>query len=79
MLGGDPAMMYAASAPLPPVDRWQYVEGWPSGYGWRESVELLEREKGEGGRPLRVVTTSYPLRPRRALSRRTLAGLSSIS
>jgi hypothetical protein len=45
-----------SSARLPAIDRWQYVEGWPSGYGWRESHELLAREEDESGRPLRVVT-----------------------
>jgi hypothetical protein len=45
-----------SSARLPEVDRWQYVEGWASGYGWRESHELLARERDASGRPLRVVT-----------------------
>lgn len=44
------------SARLPEVDRWQYVEGWASGYGWRESFELLARERDETAGPLRVVT-----------------------
>lgn len=30
--------------PLPPVDRGQYIEDWPSGYGTREIVDFLERE-----------------------------------
>jgi hypothetical protein len=46
----------SSSARLPEVDRWQYVEGWPSGYGWRESFELLARQKDKDARPLRVVT-----------------------
>ena len=45
-----------SSARLPALDRWQYVEGWPSGYGWRESFQLLAREKDGTARPLRVVT-----------------------
>ena len=45
-----------SSALLPEIDRWQYVEGWPSGYGWREAFELLVRERGGAARPLRVVT-----------------------
>jgi 4-amino-4-deoxy-L-arabinose transferase-like glycosyltransferase len=31
-------------APLPPIERWQYVEGWPSGYGLAEVVAFLDRE-----------------------------------
>jgi hypothetical protein len=45
-----------SSAPLPEIDRWQYVEGWPSGYGWREAFELVARESVGSSRPLRVVT-----------------------
>jgi len=30
-----------SQAPLPPVDRWQYVQGWPSGYGIPEAVLWL--------------------------------------
>ena len=42
-------------APLPPIDRWQYVEGWPSGYGWREAAELLRRELDRDPREMRIV------------------------
>ena len=30
-----------SQAPLPPVDRWQYVQGWPAGYGIPEAVLWL--------------------------------------
>ena len=33
---GDPSR-----APLPPVDKWQYVQGWSSGYGIPEAVRWL--------------------------------------
>ncbi|HLD27298.1 MAG TPA: glycosyltransferase family 39 protein [Patescibacteria group bacterium] len=29
------------SAPLPEIDKWQYVTGWPSGYGVKELVDYL--------------------------------------
>ena len=32
-------------APFPALDRFQYVTGWPSGYGSRESVEFLRAER----------------------------------
>jgi hypothetical protein len=31
----------AEKAPLPAVERWQYVSGWPSGYGTGELKEFL--------------------------------------
>lgn len=33
-----------ARAPLPSLDRFQYVTGWPSGYGSRDSVAFLRTE-----------------------------------
>jgi 4-amino-4-deoxy-L-arabinose transferase-like glycosyltransferase len=40
-----------ARAPFPALDRFQYVTGWPSGYGARESMAFLrgERERHPGG------------------------------
>ena len=32
-------------APFPSLDRFQYVTGWPSGYGSRDSVEFLRAER----------------------------------
>jgi hypothetical protein len=34
-----------ARAPLPALDRFQYVTGWPSGYGLRDSVTFLAAER----------------------------------
>lgn len=45
-----------ATAALPPMERWQYVEGWPSGYGWRESYEFLQRERLRHPGGIRVAT-----------------------
>jgi 4-amino-4-deoxy-L-arabinose transferase-like glycosyltransferase len=38
-------------APFPPLDRFQYVDGWPSGYGLRDSMKFLgaERARQPGG------------------------------
>jgi len=30
------------TAPLPEIDQWQYVTGWPSGYGVKELVNYLQ-------------------------------------
>ncbi|MDZ4229407.1 MAG: hypothetical protein U1C50_04120 [Patescibacteria group bacterium] len=30
------------SAPLPEIDQWQYVSGWPSGYGVKELTDYLQ-------------------------------------
>jgi hypothetical protein len=30
-----------STAPLPEIDRWQYVTGWPSGYGLKQLVDYL--------------------------------------
>ena len=40
---GDPR-----SAPIVPVDHWQYVTGWPSGYGLREVSDRLRAERRSG-------------------------------
>ena len=32
-------------APLPEIERWQYVTGWPSGYGLKELVEYLKSDQ----------------------------------
>jgi hypothetical protein len=40
MLLWDPAQ-----APIPGLDGFQYVWGWPSGYGWDEALRLLDRER----------------------------------
>jgi Dolichyl-phosphate-mannose-protein mannosyltransferase len=33
-----------AAAPLPRVERFQYVDGWPSGYGWDEAARFFRRQ-----------------------------------
>lgn len=35
-------------APLPATDRYQYVEGWPAGYGVREVVAKIEEDSRQG-------------------------------
>jgi hypothetical protein len=39
-----PLLRDARVAPLPRIDRWQYVEGWPSGYGLPETLGFLRPE-----------------------------------
>ena len=43
-------------APFPSLDRFQYVTGWPSGYGSRESVEFLRAERNRLPEGLVLVT-----------------------
>jgi hypothetical protein len=45
-----------ASAPLPAVDRFQLVDGWPSGYGWREAFERLRQERALHPEGIKIVT-----------------------
>ena len=45
-----------AQAPLSGLDRFQYVTGWPSGYGLRDSVAFLTRERARHPSGLLVVT-----------------------
>ncbi|MFQ5577075.1 MAG: ArnT family glycosyltransferase [Anaerolineae bacterium] len=45
-------------APFTPADRWQYVSGWPSGYGLPEAVVWLEQAAVRQGGAT-VVSISY--------------------
>jgi dolichyl-phosphate-mannose-protein mannosyltransferase len=45
-----------ARAPWPALDRFQYVTGWPSGYGLRESMAFLRSERQRSARGLLLVT-----------------------
>ncbi len=45
-----------ASAPLPAVERFQLVDGWPSGYGWREAGVRLRDERARHPEGLTIVT-----------------------
>jgi 4-amino-4-deoxy-L-arabinose transferase-like glycosyltransferase len=53
-----------AHALLVPFDRWQYVEGWPAGYGFPETVAWLKRAARRG--PV-VVACSFANPPGDAL------------
>jgi hypothetical protein len=45
-----------AQAPLPALDRFQYVTGWPSGYGARDSMAFLRTERARHPDGLLLVT-----------------------
>lgn len=45
-----------AQAPLPALDRFQYVTGWPSGYGARDSMAFLRTERARHPHGLLLVT-----------------------
>ncbi len=47
-----------SGAPLTPVDRWQYIVGWPAGYGLAESIDWLEQRVVADG-PVTVITTHH--------------------
>lgn len=36
-----------AFAPLPYIERWQYIESWPSGYGLKETAAYLQSQKAK--------------------------------
>src|SRR6185503_11842215 len=46
-----------AKAPLPGLDRFQYVVGWPSGYGVADTIEYLERRVRDHPEGITVVTS----------------------
>jgi 4-amino-4-deoxy-L-arabinose transferase-like glycosyltransferase len=45
-------------ATMPSVDRFQYVDGWPSGYGGRETVALVKGERARHPEGLTIVVRS---------------------
>jgi 4-amino-4-deoxy-L-arabinose transferase-like glycosyltransferase len=45
-------------APMPTVDRFQYVEGWPSGYGTRETVAAVQAVRARHPDGLTIVVRS---------------------
>jgi 4-amino-4-deoxy-L-arabinose transferase-like glycosyltransferase len=45
-------------ARMPAVDRFQYVDGWPSGYGVRETVALVKGERARHPEGLTIVVRS---------------------
>jgi hypothetical protein len=47
-----------ARARMPAVDRFQYVSGWPSGYGVRETVERVKEERARHPEGLTIVIRS---------------------
>lgn len=48
-------------ARMPSSDRFQYVDGWPSGYGTRDTVDAVRRERGLRPEGLTVVLRSRAL------------------
>ncbi len=48
-------------ARMPVIDRFQYVEGWPSGYGVRDTVALVKEERGRHSAGLTIVVGSRSL------------------
>ena len=43
---------------MPAVDRFQYVDGWPSGYGVRDTVALVKEERARHPEGLTIVVRS---------------------
>lgn len=48
-------MFNLKEASLPPIDRWQLLEGWPAGYGFNEAVAFFK----EYPRPCLIFTEEY--------------------
>ena len=60
-------------APLPAIERYQYVEGWPSGYGWRGAYDFLRLAGRRGGQGIAVLTEARnPTLPAYFLADRTV-------
>ena len=55
-------------ASLLPVERLQYINGWPSGYAVREAFQFLQKEAALSRQGINVVTTEYGGNSRFALS-----------
>jgi len=45
-----------------PIDRWQYIEGWPAGYGVIEAADYLKQQANELGTIIVVRRATSPLR-----------------
>jgi hypothetical protein len=52
-------IMNIAAAPLPEMDRFQYIEGWPSGYGVEEAARFFEAEAERSPEGLMVICSEY--------------------
>lgn len=37
-------LFHLKTAPFAPIDRWQYLEGWPAGYGLKEAAAFFQRQ-----------------------------------
>jgi len=48
-------------ARMPAIDRFQYVDGWPSGYGSRDTVEWVKGERARHPEGLTIVVRSRAL------------------
>jgi hypothetical protein len=46
-----------STAPLPEIDKWQYVTGWPSGYGVKELTDYLKTNQSELNYSAEVILT----------------------
>lgn len=44
--------------PMPDIDRWQYIQGWPAGYGFREALEWVRADSLPSGREVVLAATS---------------------
>lgn len=44
------------NAKLPEIERWQYLEGWPSGYGLLENIEFIEKNYLKKGVEVNILT-----------------------
>jgi len=51
-----------ARAPFVEIDRFQYVTGWPSGYGVRDTVEFVRAERARHPEGITVVTHARTVR-----------------
>jgi len=50
-----------AAAPLPQIERWQYFEGWPAGYGLTDLTSFIQKEYLQKGKELLIITEKETL------------------
>ena len=50
-----------AVAPLPQIERWQYFEGWPAGYGLTDLISFIQEEYLQERKELLIITEKETL------------------
>ncbi|MBI4099936.1 hypothetical protein HY440_02915 [Candidatus Microgenomates bacterium] len=49
------------NAPVPTIERWQYIESWPAGYGIKEAAQFLKQQQAQKVIVEDIMVTKYGL------------------